>query len=349
MNSAEAFLEKIYNYSLHRKLPSAKRILDLAQKTTSVLNTQNESYRPKLTLISECSVAGGFLDFRAQDERPCVVVPDIHARADFVYNILKFVLPKKLSGLQNDVRIADALDNDELRVVLVGDLLHAESPKRERWISAYEEFSSMLYDGPSMQEEMCEGIAVQMAVMECKCRWQNNFHCLKGNHENIKNEYGGGNYPFRKYASEGEMVLRFMLAHYGEEVLESIYNFEKSLPLAFCTNNLFVSHSEPLTDLSEETIINSSLFEEAVFALTWTANDEAQNGSVKKMLKKFCKPKSKEVSAIYIGGHRPVKGKYNLRQNGLYVQLHNPLAQNIAVVRSDKTFNPETQIVSVRK
>lgn len=346
LDSTQEFLEKIRAYSLQAKLPSAQKISSLAKKTVSVLRTENFAYRPALTLQNE-KIVGGLLDFRGQKKIPCVVVPDIHARAHFVFNILNFTLPKKISGLQNDVRIADALDEGKIRVVLVGDLLHSESQNYERWLSAYDEFLQGDFAGKAMKSEMREGLSALMAVMECKCRWPESFHCLKGNHENIKNENGGGNFSFRKFAQEGEMVFRFMKAHYGDEVLDAIYDFEKSLPLAFCTDNLFVSHAEPLEPLSEETVMNAPLFDEAILALTWTANDEASSGSVKKMLETFCKPKDKNIRPVYIGGHRPVKGKFNLRQNGFYVQLHNPLEQNVGIVRADKTFDCETQIVSV--
>lgn len=331
---------------MHEKLPSAQKILSLAKKTVSVLRSEDAAYRPATTLQDE-KIAGGLLDFRGQKKIPCIVVPDIHARANFIFNILNFILPKKISGLQNDIRVADALDEGKIRVVLVGDLLHSESQNYERWLLAYDEFLRGDFAGKAMKSEMREGLAAQIAIMECKCRWPKNFHCLKGNHENIKNENGGGNFSFRKFAQEGEMVFRFMQAHYGDEVLDAIYDFEKSLPLAFCTDNLFVSHAEPLEPLSEEAVINAPLFDEVILALTWTANDEARKGSVKKMLETFCKPKDKNIRPVYIGGHRPVQGKFNLRQNGFYVQLHNPLEQNVAIVRADKTFDCETQIVSV--
>ena len=347
MDSTQEFLEKIHSYSLHEKLPSAQKISSLAKNAVSILRSENVSYRPAVTLQDE-KIPGGLLDFRGKKKIPCIVVPDIHARADFIFNILNFILPQKKSGLENDIRIADALNKNEVRVVLVGDLLHSESPHYERWLLAYDEFLLGDFDGKAMKGEMREGLAAQMAVMECKCRWPENFHCLKGNHENIKNENGGGNFSFRKFAQEGEMTMRFIQTYYGDEVLDIIYDFEKSLPLAFCTENLFVSHAEPLEHLGEEAVINAPIFDEAILALTWTANDEAASGSVKKMLKEFCKPNDKSIHPIYIGGHRPIKGKFNLRQNGLYVQLHNPLEQNVAIVRADKTFDCETQIVSVK-
>ena len=52
---------------------------------------------------------------------------------------------------------------------------------------------------------------------------------------------------------------------------------------------------------------------------------------------------------VYFGGHRPVKENYRLRQNGKFIQIHNPKLQNIVLVRPDRKFNPETDIVSVSK
>ncbi|MDE6067405.1 MAG: hypothetical protein K2F89_00430, partial [Treponemataceae bacterium] len=65
--------------------------------------------------------------------------------------------------------------------------------------------------------------------------------------------------------------------------------------------------------------------------------------------RQMCITHSKNIQPVYIGGHRPVKGKFNLRQNGCYVQLHNPLEQNIAIVRADQTFDCKTQIISVEQ
>ena len=51
---------------------------------------------------------------------------------------------------------------------------------------------------------------------------------------------------------------------------------------------------------------------------------------------------------LWFGGHRPVKdGKYLLRQDGTYLQLHNPNEMNVAIVVPEKKFNPEIDIKSV--
>ena len=39
--------------------------------------------------------------------------------------------------------------------------------------------------------------------------------------------------------------------------------------------------------------------------------------------------------------------KFNLRQDGAYVQLHNPQEMNVALVVPGKKFDPEKDIISL--
>ena len=68
------------------------------------MDTEESSYRER---IPGTDVAGGLLDFRALDERDgangangassvlaTIIVPDIHARPEFIYNILNCDLTK---------------------------------------------------------------------------------------------------------------------------------------------------------------------------------------------------------------------------------------------------------------
>ena len=245
-------------------------------------------------------------------------------------------------------KVVDALEESKVRVICVGDILHAEGRAKERWAASLSAFEGGACDSPPMREEMAEGLAALLAVMKAKYLWPKNFHCLKGNHENIANERGEGNFPFRKFASEGQMVFEFMKAVYGKEVLDAVYEFEKALPLCACAGNFFVSHAEPMDFYSREELVAAPLDERTVYGLTWTANDEARLGGVDKILTALCKP-PKGVEARAIGGHRPVPENYLERQGGLYVQIHNPKKQNIAVVMPDKTFDPNDGIMTVEE
>ena len=188
----------------HQKLPSKKKILDAAKRALFVLDTEESSYRER---IPGTDVAGGLLDFRALDERggangassalATIIVPDIHARPEFIYNILNCDLSKiaarlglaKGSPLAMDgAKVVDALEESKVRVICVGDILHAEGRAKERWAASLSAFEGGACDSPPMREEMAEGLAALLAVMKAKYLWPQNFHCLKGNHENIANE-----------------------------------------------------------------------------------------------------------------------------------------------------------------
>ena len=49
----------------------------------------------------------------------------------------------------------------------------------------------------------------------------------------------------------------------------------------------------------------------------------------------------------YFAGHRPVTGNYYLRQNGYFVQIHNPEKQNIVLVYTNKDINLEEDIKTI--
>jgi hypothetical protein len=53
-------------------------------------------------------------------------------------------------------------------------------------------------------------------------------------------------------------------------------------------------------------------------------------------------------SSVYFGGHRIIKGLYNLRAAGKYVQIHNPEKHVVAVLTPEKKFDPETDIVELQ-
>ena len=113
-------------------------------------------------------------------------------------------------------------------------------------------------------------------------------------------------------------------------------------------DNCIVSHAEPEKAFTEAELIDGLGDNDTVRSLTWTENDFAEEGSVAALLKALC-PFSDIHSMRCFGGHRPVAENYALRQGGLFVQLHNPSRQNVALVYADKVFNPDTDIVCVEK
>ena len=92
-----------------------------------------------------------------------------------------------------------------------------------------------------MQDEMIATLSTLCAIMSLKILFPQNFHFLKGNHENILNSNLGGDYAFYKYADEGEMVKRFIQEYYDEKLLNLIAQYENLLPLVAYGKNYVCS------------------------------------------------------------------------------------------------------------
>jgi hypothetical protein len=71
-------------------------------------------------------------------------------------------------------------------------------------------------------------------------------------------------------------------------------------------------------------------------------NDQAEEGSVSGTLENFFGPASE--TKIF-GGHRPVKGKYDLRQDSRYVQFNRPDEFLLAIIEDITVFDPESDII----
>ncbi len=320
--------------------PSHDQFMALLDKTTLILEAEDVSYRP----CADDRKSGGLLDFTSlpYSNLPIIIVPDLHARSYFLINLLN----KKININSVQKSVLQALNEKELIVVCVGDGVHAESRAYERWLNAYKEWLGGVYDSEPMVEEMKENISTMSIVMELKCAFTSHFHFLKGNHENILDEEGHGNHSFRKFALEGEMVLDYMREVYSDAVVHLINCFEKSLPVCVMAKNCFISHAEPAYALKKKDIINYHENPQVILALTWTANDSAENESVKKTSVNL-NSKAKNKKILWFGGHRPVNEKYMLRQQGLYVQIHNPDEENVALVYPDKDFDFNKDIICV--
>ena len=323
-----------------QNLPSHDELLFLTDEALSVLEKEDESYRP-LQNVDDRSIPGGLVDFTARP-LPAIIIPDLHARSDFFLNVLK----KEISLGEEKKSVIEFLAEEKLYLIFLGDLFHAESRQRNRWISAWTEWLDDNFEGPAMTEEMAENLALFMMVLSVKIAFPAHFHYLKGNHENILNEAGRGNHPFRKFCDEGNQVYSFMSSHYGDAVLHVMSQFEHALPLVALLPQCVVSHAEPARAFSREEIIDYWKSSSVVLGLTWTANDEACDGSVLETEKNLLE---KTDGVVWFGGHRPVSDVYLTRQGGRFIQFHNPSAQNVALVLPDQPFNPEADFINVEK
>ncbi len=336
-------LQKKFSLSISDfEFPGEDEFLSFLDESINSLENENSSYRPRNS-EENC---GGLLDF-SLETKPVIVVPDLHGRTDFLIEVLNFNL-ENLIG--EKISVLTALNKSLVKIVCVGDGVHAESRAAERWQKAFSDYTNGIFDGEAMREEMKENISTMMIVMELKNLFTEDFHFLKGNHENVLNENSHGNFSFRKFVLEGSMCYKFLQHFYGDAVLHLISIWEKSLPLFALFKNFCISHAEPAKVFTREQIVNAAKYDDVVSGLTWTANSDVSSNTCWETFRKLMGKKNSESQKenfFYIGGHRPVKENYDLRQNGTYIQIHNPNKKNVAFCVPGKKFNPETDIFCV--
>ena len=319
-------------------LPFYDDFFSLLNEVSDLLEEEKTKYRPE----ASDGAAGSLLDFH-KDSLPLVVIPDFHARPYFLENILSY-------QIFENVTILEALETGRIRIVSVGDILHTERGTRERWTAAAAEFENEIFTGPAMSAEMQEGLSLWCELFKLKKRFPEFVHILKGNHENILNETGGGDFAFRKFVDEGEMCRCFVQEYYGDDILYLMNCIERSLPLYFFGKRCSVSHAEPMRAFSKQELIDARSYPGVVKGLIWTNNGEAEEGSAAATVKNlFSEYSDVPEGYVSLGGHRPVTGNYKLLQDGTYIQIHNPAKQNIAFVMPERSFNPDRDIIEVKK
>jgi hypothetical protein len=305
------------------RVPELAAYTEVLSEARRVLHTEDPSYRPRDTE----GRPGGLLYLRWGV--PTVIVPDLHARMDFFLRVLLNRSPRGYTFLEE---LALGL----AQIVCVGDAFHAEGRAAARWKLAFQEFTNGYRRRSNMDEEMRESMGLMEMVLLVKSAFPNAFHFLKGNHENIANEHGDGNYPFGKFAYEGAMVTQYIRQFYGDEFLAEYAAFEKQLPLLAVGSNFIVSHAEPRTFYPRDAVINYRRNADVVYDLTWTNNDAAEPGSVAAMLEHYLPGRE---NTYYFGGHRPITGSFHTRAGGRYVQIHDPTRFIIANLPPDREID----------
>ena len=269
----ENIYRKIINTLNSNTPPSYEAFFSTLVTATEVLDNEITSYRKK----NDQENAGSVLDFTQDKDLPLIIIPDIHARTDFIKNILNYTITPELNFIKTakQISVYQALKKNKIRIICVGDALHTEINTIERWKNIQIEFSKNIFTGPAATLEARDCFNTLFALLLLKISFPNNFHFLKGNHENIYNTTGDGDYSFRKIADEGNTLKRFIQNYYGEDILYLISYYEKSLPLISITKQCVISHAEPRTSYTKNELINAKQNPQIIEDLTWTNNDEA--------------------------------------------------------------------------
>ncbi len=311
-------------------IPDPSEYLAKVSSAIETLNNENLSIRPEASDGSP----GGILHL--YHDIPTIIVPDIHARKQLMKALINIKTEEK--------SFFELMKNKELQVLCVGDGFHSELRGKERWHDAFKEYEKGYRKHKNMDAEMIDCFGLMEMVMELKIAFPENFHFLKGNHENIKNEETGGDHPFRKFVFEGDMVKTWVVQFLGEDFLVKYSDFEKKLPLMAIGENFLVSHAEPKRFYYPEEI--KDYHAETIHGLTWTANGESEEGSVEEMLKYYL-PDKLLSEKLYFGGHRIISEKYKLRAGGLFVQIHNPWNLQVVYIKPDSHIDLEKDILDI--
>lgn len=334
------FIEELRAIAVGAHRPSPTELAERMRRARARMRELPEETRPR----NGAGPPGGlvYLD----KELPTVIVPDVHARVDLLLAVLSLRMPLgRLSGgtaggagtagkadaSAEPPMLGQALAEGSAQIVFVGDYVHAEGRAIGRWLEAFEEFKTGYAEHRAMDDEMAESLGALSICALLQAQFGRRVVCLKGNHENIANERGGGNFPFGKFAYEGEMVAEYMRRFYSGPAFDAVYEFEKDLPLVAVGPWYLISHAEPARCFEPEELVDYQDREDVVYGLTWTGNGEAEAGSVEQMLDRYL-PEPVRSGALYFGGHRPVEGLYAERAGGNYVQLHNPERYIAAIV-----------------
>ena len=312
-----------------RGLPALPDLQNTIEKGLSCLKNEEAAIRPRALP----GAPGGLI--RLKPEGYFVIIPDLHGRVDFFNAVMNW---SGFSGRPLALDIADG----RAQVICVGDAFHSESRGRMRWQKAMKEWTGGYRIHKQMDREMIENLGLLEMINIVKTAYPGQFHFLKGNHENIANEEGGGNHPFRKYAAEGAMVKLWVQTFLGMKFFKALYAWEKALPLLAEGPDFLICHAEPGRSITPPEVINAYENPEIIHELTWTGNDQAEPGSVLRTLKNF--GKADEKSRIF-GGHRTVSGYYALRQDGRYVQINTPKTWVIAAFSDIQSFQPDKNII----
>jgi hypothetical protein len=311
-------------------IPDPDEYLDKIDRVLNHLKNENSSIRPPADDGSPGGVLHLFHDI------PTIIVPDIHARKELIASLLNLRTEEK--------SFFQLLADKEIQVVCVGDGFHSELSGKKRWIEAFSEYEKGYKKHKNIDLEMSDCLTLMEMIIELKSSFPDNFHFLKGNHENIKNEETGGDHPFRKFVLEGEMVRTWVEKFMGDYFLHKYSEFETNLPLMAVGKNFLISHAEPRRFYDEEEIRNH--YPETIHGLTWTANGESEEGSVRSMLEYYL-PDTKIEEKLYFGGHRIITEKYKLRADGLFVQIHNPWNLQVAYIKPDCSVDLEKDIIDI--
>lgn len=263
-------------------------------------------YRPK----SEKGRVGGLIELKL--DIPTIVVPDLHGRYQFIEKLLSLSI--------NGQTVVELLSKSVIQIVCVGDAFHSESRGKSRWLECHKEYNDDFKTHEKIDDEMYENLKTMEYIMELKLLFPRYFHFLKGNHENIKNQESGGDYPFGKYTNEGEIVKSWVTEFLGRDFLESYAQMERLFPIMAIGKALIISHSLPSEVFSREDVKNYHNSDDLIHDFIWNRPGSEPKDVVQGYFREYLG----DDNGLYVIGHTPVRGPGDYQVNNSFVKIHNP-------------------------
>lgn len=283
---------------------------------------------------------------------PTIAVSDLHARREFLLELLR----KIVNTPEGNMTVYQALDRGLYNIVLLGDGMHSEDSYNWKpggdilmnYVGDQDnaEFRAKFFEEKErlLDREMVRTLGLMKMVMDLKAKFPNNFHYVRGNHDDI-------NGSFYKYDNESEDVRDWMLKKqgFGQDFINRWNQFESSLPLVAIGNGFVASHSIPERELTAREIKNYNSYGEDIRrAVNWTDNRNMSEGALDLSVRGTLRNLNLSTSTLWIIGHRPTAGEdYRSQLNGQIIQINHKARNIIANIPLNTKFNPKTDVENI--
>lgn len=261
--------------------------------------------------------------------KPTLILADIHARHSFL-----------LSALELDFcgrTVQDLLHTKEINLVCLGDGVHSEAQNSSRWGEIQRNYLDGKKDSKALRGELFDSLNTMKIVSVLKKNYPNNFHFLRGNHDDVMGVYG----KFCRVVLESVLFREGLIHSLGHEPLEAFRDFENSLPLVVRGENFVASHTCSLNKISLADAERKGF--KVYKELSWTDNryfNDNEESVIEKFSNNFMELKGDDNGVWFIG-HRPVnEGLFRSQFNGRLVQINNPNKFIAALIKPGEVFDP---------
>ncbi len=267
---------------------------------------------------------------------PTIIVPDLHARPEFILKVLEFAVGQKT--------ILTLLQEQKVNVIFLGDIAHSEDISF--WVHELPEGKIALKQGDELLPEMIHELTTIKILCDIKSAFPGNVHILRGNHDDVRGRIVG--LYMKGMIPQSQMVLEWLVVNFGREFIDLVMEFEDCLALIAEGDNFMTSHSAPGRILHKEEVKNKE--GDVAEMLTWTENREEFGGLRETELKRnICETwrnLGKAAKPLWVAGHRTVEEPmlYREQAGGIFVQINNPTAFIIGIIPANKMFDAEKHI-----